>query len=1790
MTEKAEQLRAKIERLLKDHENSLLKLQSIIKDLEVMKEIDLEDARNVLEQVLTNGRELRKNLLAAISMVKVPDQQLPEISDLEQLKFIVEDILCRLREMVEDLPLQRVKRLLQELCNGTCEGDNQVFNTKLQNKAVDEIKSRLAKYPNEISNFPGPDELGSSWLNWFWSLEAAIRNKLVNSLHDDDWPNLAYFLNSIKKDNWVSATVQPHEESIEPEAVEVRGEIQSDNMQEIVKEMETSTPSVEGPEETSDVPPENPVIAQAAELPPVGVVDPITETPASTVNDLDMINDAVPNPEDLWNIILRGDEAGAYWFARSLEILKISSPVPSSILGVLVVSRWMDPNSGRFAGDIGEVVSSELWEQTNHNEMLALAAALVPTLTAPETKLRGWLLFDNPSHPIRDVVEAITQLANTGYVLKPELLGSVTDISAAKQQRREAERNFQNWEHENKNRTIKFQAATAVWQDLAMRTFLPVISEIIKGNTSSEIIKAAQELVERLNSKSAKEQEIDRIDKRLRGNKSPIVAGARQKLTMLIDETCQGIRKWIDLVHREQQLESHSWSINQIGDLIGKVRVGLPAVLKWSEDKVDSGDVYSAACATALKRSMTLMAQVLNLDAPRQEPLIPTGLETLACQQSDMKAALRQRLLWCKEVNWYQEELSTATARKLTQSLVREPPSVEEMFTTWIEHKAFDHADIFKELIEPQHHNKFDEALGLARKELIEKVERALDDVEQGMVDGFIGDERPEMTERLNRIDARQTYRIRYGLEVVAQVQQEIEQMRRERLERGFADWEEDLRKKLTGIFAHEDLQIIENRILEPFKEKDVRVFEERISALRTELTTDGSPNLANLGERPAKSRRIRVREFQEFQKFVSDTQKNELKLSSIQQTLMDKRQQPFPSFLNLRVVEGQKRQKIVDALIAWKNAKIISGKYTNDLLTNVKTIFEFIGFHYISDGRGKIEKSYGGWTHLSLPMTDGEACRIPAFGSQSRGNYNLLCVWEQPGPDVLSRILTDPGFSGKPLIIFYLGRLGEQRRINIRTMAGQKNVPHLLIDEVLFLFLMTQEDQRMNALFDCALPYSQLNPYTPFRAGDVPSEMFYGRADLVSYLLNPEGGCIVYGGRQLGKSALLREVQRRFDVPPHRRAVVVDIRAIGDPATGQDTVQLWSVIRRRLEEEKVIDFGKKSRPDQIIDTIREHLIRNLDSRLMLLLDEADHLLDADSKENFRQVDSLRSLMADTGRRFKVVLAGLHNVQRFQQLPNQPLAHFGHAVQVGPLEPQAALELVKRPFELLGHSFNSEVEILRILSYTNYHPGLIQLFCHNLLNTLQKSTPSSPPYFVTRDKVDAVYRQQEVREGIRDRFNWTLALDMRYQAIVWSMVVDGADGVGTGWYTSSQLKDMASGWWARGFSDTTEDEFRGILDEMRGLGVLTGSLDQGYRLRSPNLVHLLGDVERKLLELATKEPPTIFKIDRNRRFVGDDLFSPLTLGQERQLFANNWGVVLIFGSEALGISKLKEALKAVHEGNSLIEVVTPHLPRQPGDLGELVKKETTLSKQNSGLKILLFDAPTDALRLQSLVRTAQQACKHRQSPNINTFGRIVFVLKPEATWAWLNLAEVGKLEEALVCLPISKWFRHGLRERLKQKELPYNDDDVNTLHDTTSGWALLVDKVFSVPSKPGEAAQDCHRRCILDLKKEIEDKNSQLTSHFITSTGIKVSSRVQEFLTLLNLVIGTEHHPLSQLGPNLFAREMKGMTQEEFEIILEYLVRIGVIERRYIGHEAASSTPGETVIWVDPLLSKLLVD
>src|SRR5690606_5402782 len=131
------------------------------------------------------------------------------------------------------------------------------------------------------------------------------------------------------------------------------------------------------------------------------------------------------------------------------------------------------------------------------------------------------------------------------------------------------------------------------------------------------------------------------------------------------------------------------------------------------------------------------------------------------------------------------------------------------------------------------------------------------------------------------------------------------------------------------------------------------------------------------------------------------------------------------------------------------------------------------------------------------------------------------------------------------------------------------RKVDALVVDEWLALYLAHHPlEARYEVLFRCTLPWSHVNPYQKHSGGAVPPEMFYGRQDIVSSLERLDGTRIIFGGRQLGKSAVLRRVERDFHEPAqHRFAAFIDIKEVGDPSTGHKPLRIWGAIRDTLKQ-----------------------------------------------------------------------------------------------------------------------------------------------------------------------------------------------------------------------------------------------------------------------------------------------------------------------------------------------------------------------------------------------------------------------------------------------------------------------------------------------------------------------------------------------------------------------------------------------------------------------------------------------
>ncbi len=481
----------------------------------------------------------------------------------------------------------------------------------------------------------------------------------------------------------------------------------------------------------------------------------------------------------------------------------------------------------------------------------------------------------------------------------------------------------------------------------------------------------------------------------------------------------------------------------------------------------------------------------------------------------------------------------------------------------------------------------------------------------------------------------------------------------------------------------------------------------------------------------------------------------------------------------------------------------------------------------------------------------------VPQLGTQANGRYTVLLVFQRPtSPSRLLDMVPESRRNSANLIL-YFGTLNVEQRTRLRqlnVMVAGKGSPTMVVDEAVIGWLATQEEPGFRVTQRVTLPFTAINPYTPFAGGDVPSEVFVGREMERHDVESPTGSMFVYGGRQLGKSALLRRIEKLYNEQPatgrsgRRVALYLDLKSesIGERQTPD---ALWSALIRPLHELGVLAENRPNMgPDRVMQHIGDWLRADRAHQLLLLLDESDMFLTADSKPGpsgtgeFRTLQRLKSLMASSDRRFKVVFAGLHQVQRFHDMPNTPVAHGGSDILIGPLRPTEVRKLVVDPMRAIGYGFETEGLVWRIAALTNYQASLVQIFCDALVEHMHKRPPQHPGrMLITSDDVDGVYANRAVRELIAQRFRWTINLDSRYRVIALVVallsVLDGAGKT----YSVEDLHVWCAAAWPDGFAADVlrQKEFEGYLDEMVGLGVLH-SHDDRYGIRSPNVVALLG--------------------------------------------------------------------------------------------------------------------------------------------------------------------------------------------------------------------------------------------------------------------------------------------------------------------------------------------------------------
>ncbi|MFE0389077.1 hypothetical protein ACFW1F_34165 [Streptomyces bungoensis] len=753
--------------------------------------------------------------------------------------------------------------------------------------------------------------------------------------------------------------------------------------------------------------------------------------------------------------------------------------------------------------------------------------------------------------------------------------------------------------------------------------------------------------------------------------------------------------------------------------------------------------------------------------------------------------------------------------------------------------------------------------------------------------------------------------------------------------------------------------------------------------------------------------------------------------------------------------------QNALSGLSAWE--ELIGERDQRKVRGLVKSVLRLLG---LTVNESNVEEARYGVTRLSMraDITESTPGYVAALGSQARQMYKVVVIADELRGEGPLRHLPESAIGAN--LILYLQPLGTEGRRRLALASRDRGQQALVVDPAVVGWVAARAPRSFRGTQRVTLPWTGYTPYTPHVAGLVPPEVFKGRAEEMQEILRPDGSIFLFGGRQLGKSSLLRQAVEVFQKgdPDRHIAVYMDLLK-ADIGHAEPPEGIWRALLVELKRRGVIGRNVSDRAvdvDVIADAVKQWIEAEPGRRVLLLADEADAFLTADAQavytgggqSTFRTVKRLQRLMESTSRSFKVVFAGLHQVQRFNHLTNVVTAHGGPGILVGPLKPQAAVGLVEEPLAAVGFTFETPDLVWHILGVTNYQANLVQIFCDHLVAYMQqRAMPTDGRHApITWDDVQAVANLERVRELIAERLRYTINLEDRYRVLTLLVALRSLEDGYTHASRPSELLEAAHEIWEEGFPLNSERQLTIFLDEMVGLGLLirVPGEERAYAMRSPNVVNMLGTRNELQSELNDTEfdLPYDYNPRAARRSIGTSRgvqrMSPLTEGQFGDMLSHPTRTTLVPCSRALGDDHVERGLR-LYGGGYGLDIISVG----PGDnLTEAI----TANSRRKGSRIIFVDLRGQ--NAEQVGEAAERLVKHTGGTTHDTDAapgtprrHAVVLCSPDTT------AEAEKTGAGLV-LP-QRWTVDGVRA---WPESPFGSpQERRGLIESTGGWPGLVE-------------------------------------------------------------------------------------------------------------------------------------
>ena len=698
--------------------------------------------------------------------------------------------------------------------------------------------------------------------------------------------------------------------------------------------------------------------------------------------------------------------------------------------------------------------------------------------------------------------------------------------------------------------TFLFAAASAVWQNwLAKRSILGELASLLQSTKAANVPRV-QELTNRLSDRKAIHTLIDNTDRLTVGRHGEKITGrALQQLETHLDKPCELARTWLRLM--ETRPGGEGFVETTVQELRDALSVHAPAAIQ-SISHLRQTQI-AASLSNALLCAENAIESLANLFGHGSHSSTDITLRPEQVLSDDLLLVTGLRII---EKGAIDESLTPNEALALLINTKSHAQTLAEAFDTRLDkgdlygaHAVCERMAAEDDAAEDASRDRLDDAIAESRVTLHSRLYELAEQLEQAFVIGeVLEDERADVTAAIanatRRLDNRDDeLTVGLAVDVIATV-----------VEPPFERGVESVEAQIDAFLPLND-EREQALVQDALQTRDLTTLHEQLDCLKNNQPLRSPDTIV----------RSRLPSFVKVAGYIDAELNSEVGPAhpDLIAAVADRKDILGLLFSNLSPAEAKRSSALLENWFEMTRQRPPAPEV-------VAGFFDKLGFVLPAvEPRGTEVFSL-----RTKPLRARELCPTHAFGSDADGRYELIFNWNTPANEPIIQAVANADPNAHTIVLHF-GKLSRGDRDWLRRWSIEHSTQFITIDETLVLYLASVSGGTLRALFECSLPFTSTRPF--FTApGLVPPEAFFGRESERRNVMDRYGSCFVYGGRQLGKTALLHAAHAAFHAPDAGRlATYVDLK-YQDVGIAYDADHIWQVLWQEFVRLDIVSQGHR--------------------------------------------------------------------------------------------------------------------------------------------------------------------------------------------------------------------------------------------------------------------------------------------------------------------------------------------------------------------------------------------------------------------------------------------------------------------------------------------------------------------------------------------------------------------------------------------------------------------------------------